>query len=255
MENPAIRNLLSFIQQDLDPAAHGEELDDYSHIICPTLPFDIFIYKEFTERPGVSESRYILISLGQLEQEGTKIKNRLKVLAGKAKKLHARSTVAARLDKKQSLSFLQEHHLQVPLPGKYRYGLFYEGELVSIAVFSGGRRMKDRSEDYRSFELLRFCHKSDHLIIGGLSKLIRAFIKDFHPGDIMTYVDQDWSQDSSLKTIGFQEMGSREGANFWIADQQQYLIKSEEHLLEMTENHPNGYLSQNSGSIKLVLAV
>lgn len=255
MENPATNKLLGYIQQELDPDAHQEELEHYSKLICPSLSFDIYVYKRFMEIPSTSMKKYILISLGQLEQEDSKIQHRLKVLAGKAKKLHARSTVVARLDKNQSMSFLEEHHLQVPLPGKYRYGLFYEGELVSLAVFSGGRRMKDKPEDYRSFELLRFCHKSDQLIIGGLSKLIQAFIKDFHPGDIMTYVDKDWSQDSSLKTIGFQEMGSREGARFWIAEQQQHLIESEEQLLEMAENHPNGYLSQNSGSIKLVLAV
>ncbi|ULT28536.1 hypothetical protein KUH03_19615 [Sphingobacterium sp. E70] len=90
-----------------------------------------------------------------------------------------------------SQRFLVEHHLQTALPGKYRYGLYEQGELVSIAVFSGGRRMNDKNEEYRSFELLRFCNKSGYNVIGGLSKLITAFAKDFHPGDIMTYTDRD----------------------------------------------------------------
>src|SRR5690606_11839045 len=78
--------------------------------------------------------------------------NRIAALAGKAQRIHARNTVVARIEKPVAMAFQQEHHLQVALPGKYRYGLFQDGELVAAAVFSGGRRMDNKPEDYRSFE-------------------------------------------------------------------------------------------------------
>jgi len=71
----------------------------------------------------------------------------------------------------------------------------------------------------------------------------------------MTYVDLDWSQESSLKKIGFTEKGYREAETFWISEGRQFSISSEKDLLEASENQPNGYLYQNSGSIKLVLSV
>ncbi|MGB7527276.1 hypothetical protein [Sphingobacterium cellulitidis] len=255
MENPVISEIISFIQGELDAEPIYIQEHGYGHIICPNLSFDIFITEDLFIEVPETDKRYIMLSAGQLEQQSEKIKNRLKVLAGQARKVHARNTVVARVDKGQGMSFQEEHHLQVALPGKYRYGLFHEGELVSLAIFSAGRKMRDKAEGYRSFELLRFCHKSDYLIIGGLSKLIRRFITEFQPGDIMTYVDKDWSQDSSLKTIGFEEAGVREGGKYWISDNQQFQIGSLAELKVVEGQYPEGYLTQNTGSIKLVLAV
>src|SRR5690606_11000221 len=123
---------------------------------------------------------------------GAKLLSRLRVRAGYAHKIHARQTVVARIDKKTALSFQEAHHLQVPLPGKFRYGLFHKGILVAIAVFSGGRKLKDRHSSFRSYELLRICHRGEELVIGGLSKLIKQFEIEHRPGDIMTYADRDW---------------------------------------------------------------
>lgn len=184
--------------------------------------------------------------------------NRIAALAGKAKRIYARDTVAARIDKGVAMAFQQAHHLQVALPGKYRYGLFHKGDLVAIAVFSGGRKMNNQPDDYRSFELLRFCHKQGVQVVGGFSKLIDAFQQAFHPGDIMTYADKDWSDGDSYRKIGFSIAGETEPQRFWINThtKQRY----DEHTLpeEIKKVPPHarktqGYTPiQNSGSIKLI---
>ena len=256
MGNPTINELYEYVLHSLDGSSYLKSEEGYSHIICPGLTFDIYIAQ--AAYPNIEETnqkRKISISQEQLVQQFVKIRNRLKVLSGKAQKIYARETVLARIDKKQTLEFQEEHHLQIALPGKYRYGLYYKGELVSIAIFSGGRKMHEKPLDYRSFELLRFCQKSDHLVIGGLSKLLKAFIKDFNANDIMTYVDLDWSQDSSLKKLGFEEKGIKKGENLWISGNRQFIITDDKMLMETIENHPNGFLHKNTGSIKLVLAV
>ncbi|WP_437919500.1 hypothetical protein [Sphingobacterium sp. LRF_L2] len=214
----------------------------------------LIIYPAFTtlRLPNIGK-RTIHLDDDQIMNHSEKIVARLASLLGQGDTIFARNTVIARVDKRVTLEFLTEHHLQSALPGKYRYGLFYQGELLSIAVFSGGRHMRDQASDYRSFELLRFCHKSGYRVVGGLSKLIKAFAKDFQPNDIMTYVDNDWSRDSSLQTIGFQERGLSLPQQFWIANHERHSFRTPEQLQTLRINLPNGYLIENQGSTKLVL--
>lgn len=255
MVSKEIGNLYDYIKEELDHDCNLQVDRDYTKLTCPNLSFDIFIIEKLGANIVDDVKRKVILTAQQLSNQTLKIKNRIKALSGHARRIYARETVMARIDKRTAMTFQEDHHLQIALPGKYRYGLYEGGELVSVAIFSGGRRMKDQGDDYRSFELLRFCHKSDHLVVGGLSKLIRGFIKEFCPNDIMTYVDLDWSQESSLKKIGFTEKGYREAETFWISEGRQFSISNEKDLLEASENQSNGYLYQNSGSIKLVLSV
>lgn len=177
-----------------------------------------------------------------------KLLARLKSVLGFGQRVFARSTVVARIDKKTGMEFQEDHHLQGALPGKYRYGLYLNGDLVSVAVFSGGRKMNDTPEAYRSFELLRFCHKGSILVVGGLSKLINKFVADFKPGDIMTYSDLDWSQDSGLEKIGFEAVNKTAPQRFLISR------GARNHFGNSDLTASEGdYWVENKGSLKLKL--
>jgi len=181
---------------------------------------------------------------------------RITAFLGRSKRIYARNTVVARINKRDALSFQEEHHLQVPLPGKYRYGLFYKGELMSIAIFSGGRQMHAHESPYRSFELLRFCHKSGYLVVGGLSKLINGFVKEFHPSDVVTYVDRDWSDGKNYQQLGFTEVGLISPQKFYIHAKTgcRYDKKSYQALLEHLKTVGDDavyYAVDNLGSIKM----
>lgn len=173
--------------------------------------------------------------------------NRIKVLAGKGERVYARQCITARIDKKTALSFQKEHHLQAELSGKYRYGLFFQGELVAVMVFSGGRLMR-HSENYRSFECLRFCSKQRLVIIGGFSKLLKAFILDFKPNDVMTYVDADWSNGSKFGKLGF--------IKIMVTDPQVFFVNKENNKREVAKDQVlddgSFYKVSNSGSIKMI---
>ncbi|WP_164109960.1 MULTISPECIES: hypothetical protein [Sphingobacterium] len=189
---------------------------------------------------------HIHIDYDQLMSAGVKIINRLRGLQGFGQRIYGRTTVVARIDKGVSMAFQEEHHLQGALPGKYRYGLFHQGELVSVAVFSGGRIIHALGTNYRSFELIRFCHKGDTLVVGGLSKLVKAFVGNFNPQDIMTYADKDWAQeDSSLATIGFKV----------VADlpPQRFAIIRGRRFITIPEGETADYFVENKGSLKLKL--
>ncbi len=187
--------------------------------------------------------------------------NRIAALAGQAQRIHARDTVVARIEKRLALSFLQDHHLQVALPGKYRYGLYHSGELVAVAVFSGGRRMADKPADYRSFELLRFCHKQGVHVVGGFSKLLDGLERNFSPGDIMTYADKDWSDGQSYRKLGFTAVGETAPQWFWIDPRtmqryDEHTLPPEVRAIAADERTAAGYVAvRNSGSIKLIKAL
>ena len=240
---PEVERLIA----DLRDEGIVENLTFEEHIIrIRTSKFLLLIYLPHSSRLNIEEElKTIHLDIDVLIHSYQKVLKRLKGMIGKGKRLYARKTVVARIDKKVTLDFLEENHINGPMAGKYRYGLFYKGELVSVAVFSGGRILHEISEDYRSFELVRFCHKTDFLVIGGISKLIKAFIKDFKPNDIMTYADRDWSQQSSLKTIGFEVEN--------ITDKQTFKVKDGKRLNYAADKENYDYIINNSGSIKLKL--
>lgn len=214
--------------------------------IVETDKLFVFIYLPDIIRLERDQSKPVIhLDIDLIIQSKAKIINRICGLHGKGSRIYARQTVVARIDKKITMSFQEEHHLQIAMPGKYRYGLYYQGELVSIAVFSGGRLMRNEGEGYRSFELIRFCHKGNVLVVGGLSKLIKAFVKDFNPQDIMTYADLDWTNDSSLTTIGFNIVGRLEP--------QVYYIEDGVRTKELCSAASNYYIVNNRGSLKLKL--
>jgi hypothetical protein len=180
--------------------------------------------------------------------------NRIATLYGKAERSYARQTVVARIDKKTAMEFQEEHHLQGAVAGKYRYGLFKEGELLAVAVFSGLRKMR-HTENYRSIELIHFCQKNQHLVVGGLSKLLTAMVNDFSPNDVMTYVDGDWSEGNKFESLGFKIMEITKPQHFKVDKTtfRREIIKQDEPF-EFASSK-NNYLVKNLGSIKMVKTI
>lgn len=241
------KNITEFIQL-LTKQIHITAIEEYEvYYLLQTEKAVIVLYLSGTLRMETDQAMlHIHIDYDQLMAVPQKIINRIRGLQGLGDRIYARATVVARIDKRVSMAFQEEHHLQGAIPGKYRYGLFHQGELVSVAVFSGGRIMHSLGTNYRSFELIRFCHKGDVLVVGGLSKLLKAFIKDFNPQDIMTYTDRDWSSDdSSLQTIGFKPIGFMAPLRFAIIGGKRF------HPIP--EGETVDYFVENKGSLKLKL--
>ena len=135
------------------------------------------------------------------------IKSRVLAALGQSDRIFARKTKVKRISITLLNSFLEQHHLNNTTKAKFKYGLFYENDLVSVASFSNARKIIRNGVSFRSYELIRTCNKSGLIIVGGLSKLINAFIKEQQPDDIMTYVDKDWSLGSAYIKLGFEEIG------------------------------------------------
>lgn len=99
--------------------------------------------------------------------------------------------------------FLDENHIQGKTVSKYRYGLFYNNELVAAMTFGNLRKNLGNKSKVGVYELIRFCCKNNVTVIGGADKLLKHFIKQHNPKEIITYADKRWSDGDLYKKLGF----------------------------------------------------
>ena len=118
-------------------------------------------------------------------------------------KIYARKCKIKNVPYKNSKLFLDENHLQGNCISKYRYGLYYNNELISLMTFGNLRKNVGKSSNYNEYEMLRFCNKLNTNIIGGASKLLKHFINDINPDRIISYADRNWSNGNLYNTLGF----------------------------------------------------
>ncbi|MEO8146009.1 MAG: hypothetical protein ABI723_00165 [Bacteroidia bacterium] len=143
---------------------------------------------------------------------------RLRLLSqlGISKKVHGRLTEVIKPDKKQADDFLDAYHLQQSTNCNSRLGLNYKDELLAVATFSKSRLMTYEKEVFHSYELIRFASKSGLSVVGGLSKMISAFMKEQNAEHLMTYADRDWSNGDSYRKLGFIKIENTPPQLFWI---------------------------------------
>jgi hypothetical protein len=162
------------------------------------------------------------------------VKSRIEALLGQSQRIPARVMEVRRIDKLTAAGFLESHHLQGAVSSRIRYGLFLPERyyrllradfltplppkelLVAVITFSHPRTFLVDGNPYRSFEMIRFANLLRSTVVGGLAKLLKAFIADFHPDDIMTYADLEWSRGASYEKLGFVAKSDTPPFRFWL---------------------------------------
>ena len=119
-------------------------------------------------------------------------------------RIYARKCYVKSVSSIESKKFLNENHIQGATISQVNYGLYYNDELVSLMVFGRLRQKQKENKNYdNQYELLRFCNKLNTNVIGGASKLLKHFIKNNKPQEIITYADKRWSIGNLYYTLGF----------------------------------------------------
>jgi hypothetical protein len=98
-------------------------------------------------------------------------------------------------------TFLNNNHIQGYCYSKVNLGLYYNNELVSVMTFGKNRFQKNSNQ----MELVRFCNKLNHMIVGGASKLFSHFVKNHLniEEEIITFADRRFSEGNLYKQLGF----------------------------------------------------
>lgn len=129
----------------------------------------------------------------------SKIKNSLGLID---KKIFARKCEIKIVNLEEKRLFLNNNHIQGDTVDEIRLGLYYNEELISLITFIKLRNwMGDYKKKDNSWELSRFCSKIDYNIVGGFSKLLNFFIKNYNPNFILTFADCRWSGLDIEKTV------------------------------------------------------
>jgi len=126
---------------------------------------------------------------------------------------------------------LSANHRLGAAGGRYHYGLFSErrtgahedgygsrGELVAVASFAGPRRWNKEGGIVASYEWVRYASLKGCRVVGGMGKLLAAFVEEKRPDDVMSYADPDSVDGGSVyRRLGFKSEGIVEVADAFSA--------------------------------------
>lgn len=157
--------------------------------------------------------------------------------------IYARNCEIRRIDKATAQAFLEANHSYGDASCKYRYGLYLKrhtghnalrlsesndnpdgqaiaalqpGTLIAVATFSNARKWIKGDKTIRSYEWTRYASLPGVRLSGGMGKVLKTFIKEVQPDDIMTYADLEWSEGKVYEQLGFTLEGTRPSVTFTI---------------------------------------
>lgn len=146
------------------------------------------------------------------------VKSRIKNLLGIYERIiYARKCEIRIVDKKDSVIFQDNNHLQGSIGSKISLGLYLENELVSLMTFG-----KPRFNKKYEWELLRFCNKLNYHVIGGASKLLSHFERNYNPKSLISYADRRWSKGNLYEKLGFKFINYSDPSYFYTKAQKRY---------------------------------
>lgn len=156
------------------------------------------------------EAGYRLITIFESD-DMSKVKALLLKLLGKTTKIGARKTQIKTLSSKDAMIFHKEHHLHSAVGARFHYGLMYNEQIVMVASFG-----KNRFSSKYEYECTRITSHSDYTVVGGVSKLIKHFIKTQSPKSIITFADLRFGDGKVYEKCGF-DFVEFTAPNYWYS--------------------------------------
>lgn len=145
----------------------------------------------------------------------SRLKNELGLITNK---IYARKCVIKEIDTHLKKQFNDANHIQGDTNSSINLGLFLEDKLVSVMTFGKERKIYKANTANDRYELIRFSNLLNTRVIGGFSKLLKYFVRNYNPKFIKTYADIRWSGENPDNTVylknGFRYMGNTV-PNYW----------------------------------------
>ncbi len=175
--------------------------------------------KRLAMSTGNADSDIVIVAEDRWRRCRDLYEARLLAHCGKFRSVFARNCEAIKTDKATANAFLDKNHSYGAAQCRYCYGLTEKrsGNIVGAATFSNARRWVKGGREIRSYEWIRYASAGSTRIVGGMGKILSAFIKDIRPDDIMSYADMEWSDGSVYRSLGFHEDGRKKPVLFEIS--------------------------------------
>lgn len=132
------------------------------------------------------------------------------------KRIYARNCEIRVVNKSEEKLFLNSNHIQGFVGSNVSYGLYRNGELISIMTFGGLRKSLGYNSKNGSYEMLRFCNKLNYNVVGGASKLFKHFLKKNNPKQIISYSDMRYFDGSLYNKLGFELVNQTKPNYFYV---------------------------------------
>jgi hypothetical protein len=137
------------------------------------------------------------------------IKNRLvNLLKQNNEKIYARNCQITTITNQEKSDFLNANHLQGNDKSSIYFGLKHNGNIKAIITFGKLRKvLGNKTSHSDEYELYRYCSNN---VVGGFSKLLKHFIKNYSPNKIITYANRNWSPSDDYcfySKVGFNYIG------------------------------------------------
>lgn len=156
------------------------------------------------------------------EHERELIKTMLNLFLGKIKnRIYARQCKVKQITNIEAKPFNKINHLQGHRNAQVTYGLFYNNQLVQLMSFSRTKYNRNLSGD-NDWEIIRGCPGSLNLVVGGVSKLFKHFVKDYKPSAIFSYCDFNKFTGVSYEKLGMHFIGYTGADKHYIIDGKVY---------------------------------
>lgn len=162
-----------------------------------------------------------------------------------SERVYARECKVKEVSNEESKEFLENNHIQGYVPGSVSLGLYKDNSLVSLMTFC-----KSRYDKKIEWEMLRFCSKLDHSVVGGASRLFSHFIRKYSLRSMVTYADRRYFSGNVYDYLGFKFDGNTSPNYFYFKSPSIELesrVKYQKHKLKtvLEDFDPNKTEYQN----------
>lgn len=130
-------------------------------------------------------------------------------------KIGARKCEVRKISNKEASPFNEKNHLQGHRNAEVTYGLFYNEELQQLMSFSRCKYNKNIKGD-NDWEIIRGCPGSNNQIVGGVSKLFKAFVREYNPDSVFSYCDFNKFDGKGYEALGMQFVGYTGPDKFYV---------------------------------------
>jgi hypothetical protein len=126
------------------------------------------------------------------------VKSRILSKLGLNQSLYARKCNVVTITNAVAKQFLQINHIQRHAHSSVNIGLIHNNILVAVLTLG-----KSRFDTKIEWELIRYASMMNINVVGGASKLLSYFIKEYVPSTIISYSDNRWNTGNMYKALGF----------------------------------------------------
>ena len=152
-------------------------------------------HREKYERAVAAGVRLVQVFDFEWLERRPAVENRLRALFGAAERVAARDCQLRAVDPAEVRPFLKEHHTQGAARATIVYALYVDGGVVAVMTFAPSRYSA------LGWELLRYASRGR--VQGGFSRLLKAFLREQKPEQIISYCDLRWGDGAVYAASGF----------------------------------------------------